>query len=150
MEIVPHVGIGTIRLGMPQEEVGQLRGSGLQVDYAGTPAVVTFIQGDDGTGAEYRGVDLFGDPADEVVAAVARLEGLDPLDYPPGKHSYLFPALNLLLWRGEVADEPGEQGYTFQAASIHVPGYHQGAALEQILRETTHRGEPGEAADRRA
>jgi len=74
-----------------------------------------------------------------VLAAIVELEGLDPADYPPGKHSYLFPALNMVLWRGEVSDVPGDQAYTFQAASIHAPGYYQGAALKQLLRETAHR-----------
>jgi hypothetical protein len=145
MEIVPNVGIGKVRLGMSREEAGWLCEAGMQIDSSGNPPVVTFIQVAHGTGAEYRGVDLFDDPADDVVAAIARLERLDPADYPPGKHSYLFPALNLILWRGEVSDEPGDQGYTFQAASIHVPGYYQGLALRQLLRETTHRRQSGGA-----
>jgi hypothetical protein len=94
----------------------------MQLDSGGNPPVVTFIQADDSTGAEYRGVDVLFDAADDVVAEIVRLEGLDPADYSPGKHSYLFPALNMVLWRGEVSDEPGDQGYSFQAASIHAPG----------------------------
>jgi hypothetical protein len=141
MEVVPHVGIGEVRLGMLREEADQLRGKWMRLDSAGTPPIVTFIEVHWRTRARYRGIDLFGGSADEVVAAVARLEGLDPLDYPPGKHNYRFPALNMLLWRGEVSDEPGEQGHIFQSASIHVPDYYQGAALRAILRETTHRAE---------
>jgi hypothetical protein len=125
MEIVPHVGIGKVRLGMSREEADWLCEPGMQIDSAGSPPVVTFIQVSHRAYAQYCGVNLFDDPADEVVAAVVRLEGLDPADYPPGRHSYLFPALNMLLWRGEVSDDPDdEQGYTFQAASIHVPGYY--------------------------
>jgi hypothetical protein len=88
--------------------------------------VVVFIQVSHRASAEYRGIDLFDEdrPADEVVAEIVRLEGLDRADYPPGRHEYLFPALNMILWRGEVSDEEGEQGYTFQAASVHVPGYY--------------------------
>ena len=74
-----------------------------------------------------------------MLAAIVELERLVPADYPPGKHSNLFPALNMVLWRGEVSDVPGDPAYTFQAASIHAPGYYQGAALKQLLRETTHR-----------
>ena len=147
MEVVPHVGIGDVRLGMPREEADRLRGKWMRLDSAGSPPVVTFIEVHWHTRARYRDIDLFGASADEVVAAVARLEGLDPLDYPPGKHNYRFPALNMLLWRGEVSDEPGTQGYTFQSASIHVPNYYQGAALRAILRETTHRAERGAAPD---
>lgn len=142
MEVVPHVGIGDVRLGMPRAEADRLRGKWIRVDSAGSPPVVTFIEAHWHTQAQYCGIDLFGVPADEAVAAVARLEGLDPLDHPPGKYNYRFPALNMLLWRGEVSDEPGTQGYTFQSVSIHVPDYYQGAALRAILRETTHRAEP--------
>src|SRR5262245_31503220 len=127
MEIVPHVGIGKVRLGMSREEADWLLDRGMQIDSAGSPPVVTFIQVSHRVYATYRGVDLFDEDAsaDEVVAEVVRLEGLDPADYPPGKHSYLFPTLNMVLWRGEVSDEPGDQGYTFQAASIHAPGYYR-------------------------
>jgi hypothetical protein len=128
VEIVPHVGIGKVRLGMSREEADWLLDRGMQIDSAGTPAAVTFIQVSHRAWATYRGVDVFDEdvPAEEVVAAIVRLEGLDPADYPPGRHRYLFPALNMILWRGEVSDEPGDQGHTFQAASIHVPGYYEG------------------------
>jgi hypothetical protein len=83
---------------MSCQEADWLRERGMQLDSAGSPPVVTSIQVCHGIGAEYRGVDLLHEPADDVVAAIARLEGLDPADYPPGKHSYLFPALNMILW----------------------------------------------------
>jgi hypothetical protein len=128
VEIVPHVGIGKVRLGMPREEADWLLDRGMQIDSAGTPPVVTFVQVSHRAYATYRGVDVFDEDrsADEVVADIVRLEGLDPTDYPPGRHEYTFPALNMVLWRGEVSDEPGDQGYTFQAASIHTPGYYDG------------------------
>jgi hypothetical protein len=126
MEIVPHVGIGKVRLGMTREEAEWLLERGMSIDSRGSPPVVVFIQVSHRAFAEYRGVDVFDEDvsADDVVAQIVRLEGLDPADFPPGKHEYLFPALNMILWRGEVSDEPGDQGYTFQAASIHVPGYY--------------------------
>jgi hypothetical protein len=124
MDIVPHVGIGKVRLGMSQEEAERLRGPSMGLGYVGNPPTVAFIEVRD---AFYRGIDLCYDPADEVLAAIVKLEGLNPADYPPGKHSYKFPHLNLVLWRGEVSDEPDEQGYTFQSASIHVPGYYDQA-----------------------
>jgi hypothetical protein len=129
MEIIPHVGIGKVRLGMSREEADWLLERGMSLDSAGSPPVVTFIQVSHRADAEYRGIDLFDEDrsADEVVAEVVRAEGLDPADYPPGRHEYLFPVLNMLLWRGEVSDVEGEQGYTFQSASIHVPGYYDRA-----------------------
>lgn len=126
MEIVPHVGIGQIRLGMSREEADWLRDSTIQFDARGTPPVVVFIQVSNRAYATYRGIDIFEEPATEVVAEIVRLEGLNPSDYPPGKHQYLFPALKLLLWRGYVNDEDPEdrQGHYFQCASIHAPGSH--------------------------
>jgi hypothetical protein len=85
MEIVPHERIGDIRLGMPREEADRLRPRGMRLDSGGSPPVVTFIEVHWRTGARYRGIDLFGDPADEVVAALARLEGLDPPRLPTGQ-----------------------------------------------------------------
>ncbi|MDY3561390.1 hypothetical protein R5W23_002668 [Gemmata sp. JC673] len=125
MEIVPHVRIGRVRLGMSQEEAEWLRESGMQTDCRGAPPVVAFIQVSRRVCATYRDVDVFEDPATEVVAEIVRLEGLNPADYPPGRHQYLFPALNFALWRGYVNDDNPDdhQGYHFQAASIHAPGY---------------------------
>jgi hypothetical protein len=47
-----------------------------------------------------------------------------------------------------VSDEPGDQGYLFQAASIHAQGYYQGEALRQLLWQTMHRADPGAPGDR--
>lgn len=126
MEIMPHVGIGKVRLGMSREEADWLLDRGMQIDSAGSPPVVTFVQVSHRAYATYRGVDVFDEDrsADEVVAEIVQVEGLDPADYPPGRHQYTFPHLNMVLWRGEVSDEPGDQGYTFQAASVHAPGYY--------------------------
>lgn len=128
MEIVPHVGIGKVRLGMSREEADWLLDRGMQIDSAGNPPVVTFVQVSHRVHATYRGIDVFDEDrsADEVVAEIVELEGLDPADFPPGRHQYTFAHLNLVLWRGEVSDEPGDQGYTFQAASVHSPGYYDG------------------------
>jgi hypothetical protein len=122
MEIVPHVGVGKVLLGMSQEEAEWLREPGMQIDYTGSPPAVAFIQVRD---AYYHNIDLCFDPADEVLAAIVEAEGLDPADYPPGKHEYRFPHLNMFLWRGEVSDEPDDQGYTFQAVGIYSPGYYE-------------------------
>ncbi len=127
MEIVPHVGIGKVRLGMSREEAEWLLDRGMRIDSAGFPAMVTFVQVSHRTHATYRGVDVFDEnrSADEVVAEIVRLEGLNLANYPPGRHQYTFPHLNMVLWRGEVSDEPGDQGYSFQAASVHAPGYYE-------------------------
>lgn len=130
MEVVPHVGIGNIRLGMSREEADWLRDNTIQVDSAGSPPVVTFVQASWRSGATYRGLGLFDASAVAVIAALVELEGLNPADYPPGKHTYQFPTLNLVLWRGHVSDDnPNDrQGYYFQCVSVHAPGYYDRAA----------------------
>lgn len=46
MEVIPHVGIGPIHLGMSREIAQPLapKGSPFQVDYHGEPGVVAFVQ----------------------------------------------------------------------------------------------------------
>ena len=144
VEIVPHVGIGEVRLGMSPEEADRLREPGMRLDYAGNPLAVAFIEV---SGAFYRDIDLCFDPAAEVLAAVVEVEGLDPARYPPG-HEYRFPHLNMVLWRGEVSNEPGDQGYTFQAAQRPCAGLLRRvakhaeqaaqAAPQQAARISTH------------
>ena len=143
-EVTPHVGIGPLRLAMTPAEVRQAvaghavekigRGReemiddlGLNVDYSVGDADVTFIQAFpvDGVRCTFAGIDVFGTPADELVAAVARREGLSAADFPTGRHEYLFPSLRLTLWRGVVAEEPGEHGWAFESISVHVPGYYE-------------------------
>ncbi|HEY1189057.1 MAG TPA: hypothetical protein VGE74_15490 [Gemmata sp.] len=132
MEIVPHVGIGTVRLGMSREEAEWLLVAGMQIDSRGAPPVVTFIQVSRRSFATYRGVDVFEEPATEVIAEIVRLEGLNPVDFPPGRHQYTFPELNFVLWRGYVNDTDPEdhQGHFFQAASVHTPGYYTSTATQ--------------------
>jgi hypothetical protein len=142
-EVTPHVGIGPLRLGMtPAEvraavpgyvvrEIGRGREEmidalGLDVDYPEGEAAVTFIQAfpTRGVRVTFAGQDVFATPADDMVAAVVRQEGLDPADFPPGGHEYLFPVLRLMLWRDVVGEEPGEQGWAFASVSVHAPGYY--------------------------
>jgi hypothetical protein len=145
-DVVPHVGIGPLRLGMTQAEVRRavaghevkpLRGCqevvrdlGLWVDYPLGFAGVRFVQASRAKGVwvVFAGVDVFDTLADELVALVVRQQGLAPADFPPGRHEYLFPALRLALWRGVVADDPGERGWAFECISVHAPGYYDGQA----------------------
>ncbi len=126
MEVIPHVGIGPVRLGMPREVAKPLadNDSCFQVDYRGEPPVVAFVQLSKRGWATYAGIDLFDEPADEVIAEIARLENLDTKIYCPGRHEYYFPHLNMILWRDSVSEEEGEQGYIFDCVSLHTPGYY--------------------------
>ena len=142
-EVVPHVGIGPLRLGMTPAEVRRATGHavemigrgreemiddlGLSVDYSAGDAAVAFIQAFPAEGVQFtlEGTDVFATPADELVAAVVRGERLPPSDFPPGQDEYRFPSLRLVLWRSFAAEEPGEPGWTFESISVHVPGYYE-------------------------
>ncbi len=142
-EVTPHVGIGPLRLGMTPDDVRRsvaghrvekirrgreevIEDLGLGVDYSDGDTAVTFVQVSqaDRVRVTFAGCDVFDTPADELVASVVRQEGLSPADYPPGRHEYLFPPLRLVLWRGVVAEESGEQGWVFECISVHAPGYY--------------------------
>jgi len=59
MEIVPHVGIGKVRLGMSREEAEFLLERGMDIGSRGSPPVVMFVQVSHRAHATYRGVDVF-------------------------------------------------------------------------------------------
>ena len=54
MEVIPHVGIGKVRLGMAQQEAECLHARGVHLDFTGSPPVVVFIEVDKRAGAVYR------------------------------------------------------------------------------------------------
>jgi hypothetical protein len=128
--VVPHVGIGPLRLGItpagvrlavPGHEVrASLRGGneefipelGFLVDYSAGFAEVVFA-----------GCSGFDTKADSFVTAAVREYDLDPADFPPGQYDYRFPALNPSPWRGLVSDSPDERGWAFEAISVHEQGY---------------------------
>jgi hypothetical protein len=153
-EVVPHVGIGPLRLGMtpaevrraaaghPVEAVGRGReemvtGLGLTTDSAAGGGPVTFIQAFPAEGVRFTlwGADVFATPAAELVAAVVSREGLAAADFPPGQDEYQFPSLGLVLWRRggdrQQVDEVGvllgvEPGRAHAAAATEVPLAHRG------------------------
>jgi hypothetical protein len=126
-----------VRLGMTRAEAQPLleRDRNLRVDFRGEPPVVAFIESPKHWGS-FRGIDLFEDGADEVVVAVVAELGLDPAVYGPGRHTYYFPSLNMILWRDTVSNEDGEQGYTFDSVSIHTPGYYDAKTLAFIRQKS--------------
>lgn len=143
-EVMPHIGIGPLRLGMTPAEVraavpghavmriGRGREEmidtlGLNVDYSERDTAVTFIQAFPVSGVRftYRGLDVFALPADEVVTAIVRGEELAPDNYPLGTDEYEFPTLRLALWREFVGEVPGEQGWGFSSISVYMPDYYE-------------------------
>jgi hypothetical protein len=132
-DVIPHVGIrlprgAVLRLGMSREEAEWLGDRDIKVDYRGNPPVVAFIQSPKHWGT-LDGIELFESGADEVVAEIARRYGLDPNVYCPGRHTYYFPGLNMILWRDCTSEVDGEQGYIFDCVSLHAPGYYNTKTL---------------------
>jgi hypothetical protein len=155
MRIEPGIGIGPIRLGMTHAEVraavaGQeikgrgnrqrIPGLGLALEYTNSDGVVAFVEADSGSDARYDAIYVFEAPAEEVVAAIVQAAGLAAMNFPPGRHSYLFETLRLVLWRATVADdeqdEDDEAGRVFQTASVYAPGYYAEDALQYLRRQT--------------
>ena len=145
-EIVPHVGVGPIKLGMTRDEVrrvmpvpcspyrksqGDLHETdafheyAYQVYYNGESPVVEFIELSDGLDyiASYRGTDVFSTPAAEMVVLVSREAAFDP-DYWELGRSYTFPSIDIALWRPVLPEESdGEAGIIFSTIAIGVEGY---------------------------
>jgi len=151
-DVVPHEGIGPVRLGMTREAAREAmeragvllppvqgepsrdvyHDAGFQVSYD-TSGTVEYIELSRGAPfvARYRGVDVFTAPADELVALVAETAPYDPHD-PELGYTYLFAALDLSLWRPELPedceeeDEPDEHdcGRVFSTMGVGRPGYY--------------------------
>lgn len=150
-EVLPHEGIGPVRLGMsrdaareameragvplPPVHLGTLRDdyhhAGFQVSYdaSGMVEYIELYRGEPFT-TLYRGVDVFTTPADEMVALVAETAPYDPDEAELGL-TYLFPALDLSLWRPvtpedcEEEDQPDEYdcGRVFTTIGVGRRGY---------------------------
>jgi hypothetical protein len=151
-EVVPHEGVGPVRLGMTREAareameragvplppvrvetpVDVYHDAGFQVSYDAS-GIVEYIELSRGGAfvARYGGVDVFTTPADELVALVAKTTSYDPDDPEPG-YTYLFPALDLSLWRPvlpedcEEEDQPDEYdcGRVFTTIGVGRQGYY--------------------------
>ncbi len=152
-EVVPHVGVGPVRLGMTREQVRRampgpcepfrkgpfakhetdgFHGSGFQVFYGGDEPTAEYIQLCTGQGlrAIYAGVSVFETPADTVVARISRLAPYDPSDRELG-YSYIFPSLELSLWRPVKPESPTDpEGQEFWSIGIGVRGYYSRGGAE--------------------
>ncbi|MGC5561994.1 hypothetical protein ACPYPG_03990, partial [Streptomyces sp. FR-108] len=148
---VPPTGIGSLRIGMSREaansaldslrdvrelaaadRAGQhiFRLSGLMISIEcvrdrlesvelGRPSAPLDV-------VRFRGIDVFGLPAREVVSRMAKITAIEPDDEDPAS----FVARDLLLgfWRPfEADDEPeDEQGHYFSSVLLARPGYYDG------------------------
>ena len=148
-EVIPRVGIGPVSLGMTREEVRRVmpgpcesfrkglnaqhetdafHKNGFQVFYGGDLPVVEYIElfRESGFRVVYRGVDVFATPAADVVAHVSDDAPFDAAHWELG-FSYIFPDLDLSLWRPVVPESPdGPEGREFSTVGIGVAGYYGG------------------------
>ena len=154
MRVEPGTSIGPIRLGMTHAEVQtsvagrEIKGQGsrqripelgLLLEYTSWNGNVAFIEASAGSGATYHEIDLFYTSADDVVAHIVQTAGLDPTDFPPARHTYLFEGLQLVLWRATVPydkeddeDDEDEDGHSFQTVSVYSQGYYSEEALQYL------------------
>ena len=142
-DIIPHVGIGPVRLGMNREEVLTVLGeperclpngrecflSGFMVDFNGD-GVVEFIE--IAASKKFRGIFngkcLHEIPADDALAHVSQFGEFDRKN-PELGYSYTFVGLQMALWRGTLPD-PGQDlsdadGRYFESVSVAKNGYFE-------------------------
>jgi hypothetical protein len=142
IEIVPLVGAGAIQLGMARAAVHAALGqpvssflksstsryptdtwfsSGFQVFYTGNEPTVEYIELSAGCGFEATCLNqpIFSTRAKTLVQRFTEHAALDTADSELG-NSYVFPALEMALWR-PIADEP--EGAFFSTIGVGVRGY---------------------------
>jgi hypothetical protein len=140
-EVEPLEGVGEVKLGMKRTEVRKIMqdtpqttgsreqvesylGGGFQVFYA-KDETVEFIEllRDSGFAAQAKGVNVFETPATDVLTAITHHSEYNP-DDPEVGYSYVFPDLELSLWRPNIPDEEDHEGEFFSTIGIGVQGYY--------------------------
>jgi hypothetical protein len=135
----PLLGVGEISLGMPRSEVLRILGrsvsfkktprsihvtdawyqNGFQVFYCGAEPVVEYIElsGKSGFEAILFGHPVFSTEASKLVALIDKHSPYDR-NNPELGSSYIFPALEVSLWR------PDEDDQCFRTVGVGVLGYY--------------------------
>jgi hypothetical protein len=145
--VEPFVGVGPVRLGMSREEVlramvepsrpyrrsysdsdheiDAFHDNSFQVFYGGAAPEAEYIELSRGSTSQpfYRDLDVFATRADEVVAYILQDAPYDEDDWELG-YTYIFPELQLSLWR-PIVDEP--EGSFFPSIGIGRKGYYDGS-----------------------
>jgi len=145
VEVEPHVGAGPIKLGLSREEVRKVMGApfrtyakvpgepltdtyfgtDLQVCYDATDRVEYIeLNGPGSINPTLRGRTLLFAPAQEVIEWMRGISDFDS-DDPELGHSYVYPALDLSLWRPIVPEGPEDvEGLTFRSVGVGRLGYY--------------------------
>jgi hypothetical protein len=152
-DVLPHVGAGLVRLGMSRSEVRVLLGDpvssyqkvpgkpftdayfggGLQVAFDGEDrGEYIELNGPGAVDAVFYGRSLLFLPADDVLEWMSRFAEYDHGD-PELGYSYVYPALDLSLWRPTLPETPeDEDGRFFRSIGIGIAGYYAGLASREI------------------
>lgn len=145
-DVVPLVGVTPIKLGMSREEsraamalpvhpftktpadstpVDTYADGCLQVFFS-SDDYVEFIELSAPINAVYHGMSVFQTQADDLIAAIGAESPYDP-DNPELGYSYIFPDLELSLWRPTMPEEEQSRedtdGRYFATVGVGVRGY---------------------------
>ena len=145
-EVEPHVGAGPIKLGLSRGELRKLMGAPFRTysKVPGEPLTDTYfgtdlqVYYDAGDRVEYielngprsinptlRGRTLLFAPAEEVIEWMRGVSDFDA-DNPELGYSYIYPALDLSLWRPIVPEGPEDvEGLTFRSVGVGRLGYYR-------------------------
>ncbi len=144
-DLSPHVGAGVVRFGMSRSEVKRalgdpvksypkLPGAPLTDTYFGADLQVSFdpadrveyieLNGPGAVKAVFQGRSLFELPADDVLEWMKRFAEYDP-DNPEIGYSYVYPDLDLSLWRPTLPEGPeDDEGRSFRSIGMGRAGYY--------------------------
>lgn len=143
--VIPLKGIGPVLLGMSREEVRSVMGipiesyretctrtlidvyhkGGFRVFYDEDDRVeyIELSSLDDSFTAVYKGKEVFQTKAEDLVDFISQDAPFDP-EYPEPGCLYVFPQLELSLWRPFLPeDESDPEGQYFSAIGIAKQGY---------------------------
>jgi len=145
-EVEPHVGAGPIKLGLSREELRRLMGAPFRTyskapgepltdTYFGTDLQVSYdasdrvdyieLNGPRSINPTLRGRTLLFAPAEEVIDWMRGVSDFDA-DNPELGYSYVYPALDLSLWRPIVPEGPEDvEGLTFRSVGVGWRGYYR-------------------------
>ena len=129
-ELLPRVGAGPLRFGMPRADVRSMMSglgfpldsehltldhfceSAIRIEYANDTLSFIEFWCHDHTIPSYRGTDVFSVTADELFTIIAAREGGGPHAYDPLE--YLFPEQIISLWKAD----PQYDGRTHQTRIV--------------------------------
>ncbi len=123
----PLVGIGPFLLGMSRDKAQRIpRDAALQIFFDDQDQI-EYLEASGPTStmaALYKGVDVHRTPATEVVSLISKDAAFDP-DDPEHGYSYIFPSLELSVWRPTVPNNSQDpDGRCFRTIGVGRKGYY--------------------------